>query len=164
MNPEIPMEKRFKVLTQITRASHFAWRKAVEEMCGDVAPGEVVYRMWKITGQETGNAYLRHIDPDKPLPKQIADSLAWSSLCMGETAEALPGQSDREAYIRHSGCPWYDWHRRLDLLKEDQPGCDMWFKTTIEVINERLGTNVKIETTESLPEGGTCCLRRIWEE
>ena len=31
-------------------------------------------------------------------------------------------------------------------------------------INEKLGTRLRFETLSALPEGGECCLRRIWEE
>ena len=164
MSADMPAEKRFKILTQITRASHFAWRKAVAETCGDIDPEDVVYKMWEITGVETGNAYLKHLDPEKPLPKQIADSIAWSSQSMGEEAETIEGETEKEAFLKHSACPWFVWHERLGLLAEDRPGCDIWFEKTIDTINARLGTNIRVETEESLPEGGSCCLRRIWEE
>ncbi len=50
----------------------------------------------------------------------------------------------------------------MDLLGEDLPGCDTWFRTTIEDINHELGTQLKMETLEALPEGGACSLRRLW--
>ena len=161
---DIPVEKKFNILCQITRASHFAWRQAAVEMCPSVKTLDIVNKMWEITGHETAKAYLKRLDKDKPLPKQIADSIAWSSITMGEDAKVLEGTNENEAFVRHDGCPWYEWHKRLGLLEEDRPGCDMWFETAIKDINEKLGTNVKIETQKSLPDGDDCCLRRIWTE
>ena len=82
---------------------------------------------------------------------------------MGEDAKIRKGE-DEEYFVRHDACPWFDWHKRLGLLGEDRPGCDIWYFKTVEYINEKLGTNVKIETTNSLPDGDDCCLRRIWIE
>jgi hypothetical protein len=161
---EIPLETRFKVLCEITRAQHFAWRQAAAEMCPDVDPEKVTYRMWEITGHETAKAYLKRLDPSKPLPIQIAHSMVWSSECMGEDAVVEEGKDDSEAFVVHRRCPWFLWHRNLDLLKEDQPGCDLWFETTLQDINRSLGVNLRIETLSSLPEGDQTCRRRIWIE
>lgn len=161
---EIPMETRFRVLCEITRAQHFAWRQAVVDSCPGVNPEQVVYRMWEITGHETAKAYLKRLDPSKPLPAQIASSMVWSSHCMGEDAVVETGKDDKEAYVVHKNCPWYIWHQRLDLLKEDQPGCDIWFETALNDINEALKTKLRIETLTSLPVKGEPCRRRIWVE
>ena len=40
--PKIPLEQRFRVLVEICRASHFAWREAVTRSCPDVDPAAVV--------------------------------------------------------------------------------------------------------------------------
>jgi len=160
----IPIETRFKVLCEITRSQHFAWRQAAAEMCPDVDPEQITYKMWEITGHETAKAYLRRIDPSKPLPIQIAKSMVWSSECMGEDAIIEEGKDDSETFVVHHGCPWYQWHKRLNLLKEDQPGCDLWFETCLDDVNKELGTNLKIETLHSLPEGSETCKRRIWVE
>lgn len=161
---EIPVEKKFNILCQIERASHFAWREAVKQLCPEVKPAEVVNKMWEITGHETAKAYLKRFDPTKPLPKQIAESIVWSSVTMGEDAKLVEGKDENEAYVHHDGCPWYDWHKRLGLLEEDRPGCDIWFETLVSDINKALGTNIKIETQKSLPDGDNCCLRRVWVE
>ncbi|MFH1319172.1 MAG: L-2-amino-thiazoline-4-carboxylic acid hydrolase [Bacteroidota bacterium] len=161
---DIPVEKKFKILCQITRASHFAWRQAAVESCPSVNPVDIVNKMWEITGHETSKAYLKRLEPDKPLPKQVADSIAWSSVTMGEDAKVVEGADEKEVFLRHDGCPWYDWHQRLGLLEEDRPGCDKWFETAVDDINKELGTNVKIETQKSLPDGDDCCLRKIWVE
>ncbi len=162
---DIPIEKKFKVLTEITRAQHFAWHKAVEKLCPDVDVAKVTDKMWEITGHQTAKAYLKRLDRDKPLGEQIAASIVWSSRCMGEDAKVEKSESGKdEAFVRHDDCPWFHWHKRLDLLAEDQPGCDLWFQTTIDDINKELGTKIRMETTESLPTGGSCCLRRFWVE
>jgi len=158
---DIPLEKRFKVLCEIVRAQHFAWREAALAMAPDVDPIELTNKMWEITGVQTAQAYVRRLDKSKPLAKQVAQSIAWSSVCMGEDAVVEEGKGD-EAFVRHHDCPWFHWHKRLGILEEDRPGCDMWFFTAVSEINKALGTNVKIETQCALPEGGKCCLRRIW--
>ena len=161
---DIPVEKRFKILTEITRAQHFAWHEAVRQLCPGVDVAAVTNRMWEVTGHETARAYLKRLDKDKPLAPQVAGSIVWSSQCMGEDAALEPTEGKDEAFVRHADCPWYHWHKRLDLLAEDQPGCDLWFQTTIDDINQELGTKIRMETQESLPAGQSCCLRRFWVE
>jgi len=161
---DIPVEKKFNILCQITRASHFAWHEAVVQCCPDMDIMEVVNKMWEVTGHDTAKAYLKRLNPDEPMPRQIADSIAWSSVTMGEDAKVVEGANENEVFVRHDGCPWYEWHKRLGLLEEDRPGCDMWFETAVKDINKELGTNVHIETQKSLPDGDDCCLRRIWVE
>lgn len=159
---QIPLDTKFRVLCEITRAQHFAWRQACVDHCPDVDPEKIVNRMWEITGHETAKAYLKRLDQSKPLPMQIAVSMVWSSECMGESAVVEKGRDENEAFVVHRDCPWFHWHQRLELLKEDQPGCDIWFETSIKDINQALGTNVKIETLSSLPADGSECRRRIW--
>jgi hypothetical protein len=160
---DIPIEKRFNVLCDIVRAQHFAWREAALALAPDLDPGELTNKMWQITGVQTAKAYLKRLDPAKPLAEQVAGAIAWSSVCMGEDAKVLPGEGD-EAFLKHDGCPWFGWHKRFGLLEEDRPGCDVWFGTAVAEINKALGTNIRIETQKSLPDGGDCCLRRIWVE
>ena len=159
---DMPIEKKFKILCDITRATHFAWREAALELCPQVKPQDFVNKFWEITGRETAKGYLKRLDPNKPVARQVADAMVWSSVTMGEDAELVEGKNDKESYVRHKACPWVEWHRRLGLLEEDQPGCDKWFEITIKEVNKKLGTNVKFETEKSLPAGGECCLRRIW--
>ena len=97
---EVPVEKRFPVLVQITRASHFAWRQAVVDLCPGCDPVAVVNRMWEITGHDTAAAYVKRLDPKKPLAMQFARSIEWSSQCMGEDAESLPGAKEGEALLK----------------------------------------------------------------
>ncbi len=158
---DIPIEQRFKVLCEIIRAQHFAWREAALALAPQVDPEQLGNKMWEITGAQTAKAYLKRLDPEKPLARQVAQSIAWSSVCMGEDATVEEGTGD-EAFVRHADCPWFHWHKRLGVLEEDQPGCDTWFAATVSEINRVLGTKIKVETTCSLPAGGDCCLRRIW--
>ena len=161
---EIPIEKKFAILSEITRAQHFAWHEAVKEMCPEADVAAVTDKMWEITGHQTAAAYIKRLDKDKPLASHAAASIVWSSQCMGEAAELEVTEGKDEAFVRHADCPWVHWHRRLDLLHEDQPGCDLWFQTTVADINSALGTNLKVETLEALPAGQSCCLRRFWVE
>jgi hypothetical protein len=161
-------ERRFSTLCQIVRAQHFAWREAVRDLCPSVDPADLVARMWQVTGRQTARAYLKRVDPSAPLAPQIANAIVWSSESMGEDAvveipETEPSRTD-EAFVRHRDCPWFHWHRRLNLLDEDRPGCDTWFQTVVEDVNRELGTKLRVETLETLPEGGSCCLRRFWVE
>jgi hypothetical protein len=163
MSDDIPIEKRFKVLVEITRASHFAWREAVVRACPDVDPVAVVNEMWEITGVQTGAAYLKHIDPEGDLAKQFAASIVWSSQCMGEDAKLVEGDAPGEWHVVHDGCPWHRWHAERDLLAEDRPGCDAWFAAAARTINEKLGSSLTVETVAALPDGDDCCRRRIRE-
>ena len=158
---DIPIEKKFKILCEIVRAQHFAWREAALAMMPDIDPAELGNKMWEITGVQTAQAYMKRLDTSKPLAAQVAESIAWSSVCMGEDAKVVPGEGD-EAFVKHDGCPWYLWHKRLDILSEDQPGCDTWFETAVKEINRKMGTKIRIETQKSLPGGDDCCLRRVW--
>ncbi len=157
------IKHHFDVLCQITRAQHFAWRQAVVDLAPGVDPTAVVDRMWELTGEQTGQTYARRIDTDRPLAKQIAASIVWSSECMGEAAHVEEGTGD-EAFVVHNDCPWFHWHKKLGLLAEDRPGCDVWFRKTLERVNRELGTNLRCETLDSLPDGGECCRRRLWAE
>jgi hypothetical protein len=160
----IPLEQRFRVLVEICRASHFAWREAVARRCPGVNPTEVVNEMWEITGVQTAEAYLKRLDPAGDLPRQVAESIVWSSVCMGEDASVDRGERPGEYFVRHDACPWHRWHRKTALLPEDRPGCDVWFDAAIRTINEELGTKLRYETLSALPEGADRCLRRIWLE
>jgi len=160
---DVPIEKRFAVLCDIVRAQHFAWREAALALAPQLDPQALCNKMWEITGVQTAKAYIKRLDPARPLAMQVAACIAWSSVCMGENAVAEPGEGD-EAFVRHLDCPWCHWHERLGLLAEDRPGCDTWFTSTIAEINRELGTNIRMETRSALPDGGNCCLRRIWAD
>lgn len=156
--------KKFEVLCEITRAQHFAWRKALVERCPGADVRSVVLEMWRQTGEQTARAYLKRLDATAPLAPQIAGSIVWSSRCMGEDAVLEAGVTPEEAYVRHQACPWQKWHDRNGLLAEDRPGCDEWFRATCETVSAATGRRVRFETLEALPDGGRSCLRRIWVE
>ena len=159
-----PVAKKFAVLAQIARAQHFAWRNAVKELCPDVDPAAVALKMWEITGRQTAAAYLERIDRAWPLAPQVAQSIVWSSRCMGEDAALDMDGKKGEAFVRHADCPWFHWHKRLGLLAEDRAGCDCWFATTVDEINRALGTKLRVETLATLPDGDPACVRRFWVE
>ena len=161
MTDSIP-DPRFEVLAKITRAQHFAWRDAVDEMAPDLDVHEAVLRMWEITGEQTANAYRPRLDPDAPLPEQLARCIAWSSRCMGEDAVVeTPKDGHTTAYVRHRACPWHACHAARGLDAEDRAGCDRWFQTIVHHLNTAFGTQLSVETLESLPDGDPSCLRRI---
>ncbi|RLB64589.1 MAG: hypothetical protein DRI90_04200 [Deltaproteobacteria bacterium] len=161
---DIPVEKKFAILCEITRAQHFAWHEAVKQMCPDADVAAVTDKMWEVTGHDTAKAYIKRLNKEKPLAPQMASSIVWSSQCMGEAATVEITEGKDEAFVRHTDCPWYHWHKRLDLLAEDRPGCDLWFQTAVEDVNKALGTKLRVETTQALPDGDPCCLRRFWVE
>ncbi len=161
---EVPWDKKFNILSQINRLAHFEWREAALALCPGLEPKELVLKYWAIVGRDTGRAYLKRIDRDKPIAPQIAASFVWSSRSMGEDASLYEGDNEREAYMVHRACPWYHFHQRYDAVAEDRPGCDKWLETLIAEINRELGSQVKFETLESLPEGAPACVRRVWED
>lgn len=159
----VPVEKRFKVLSQILRASHFEWLRAAEALAKEgVSELDLVLRFWEEVAHDTAVSYLKRIDLKKPLPAQIAESFAFSSVCMGEECEPLPGKDEREAFARHTACPWYEWHRRLDKMELDLAGCEKWIEVFIDEINRKLGVRMRWETLKALPKGDAVCLRRFW--
>lgn len=157
------IKRKFDVLADIMRASHFEWRRAVMELYPDTDPKELVKRYWEEVGKDTAKYYLKKIDPTKTLAEQVAALFVSSSIAMGEDAEVVSKADDGGVCVRHNNCPWYRWHKKENLLAEDRLGCDHWFKTVVEEINKALGTSLCFETTENLPEGGKCCLRRFWQ-
>jgi len=163
MGDEIPVENRFRILVEICRASHFAWREAVSRCCPGIDPVEVVNEMWEITGVQTAESYLAHLDPGADLAEQVAASVVWSSVCMGEDARLEPAAAGGWL-VRHDACPWQRWHEKHGLPAEDRPGCDRWFAATLRTINEKMGSRLRFETLSALPDGGDRCLRRIWAE
>ena len=161
---DMPADKKFKVLCEITRASHFEWLRAVSKLAPELDLDKLVRQYWHEVGLDTAKAYLPHLDKDKPLPEQVARSFAFSSTCMGEDCQVKPGKDDKEFFAEHHGCPWFDWHKREDKLEQDRMGCDAWLGAVVEGVNESLGTSLKCETLKSLPDGDEVCLRRFWVE
>lgn len=161
---EIPVEKKFKMLAQITRACHFEMRQAALELCPDMDRMEFIKRYWEIVGEDTAPGYLKQIDKSKPLAPQYAKNFAFSAQVMGEDSYVEDGSNEKEAFVKTDDCPYYHWHKRYNLLDEDQPGCDMWIESFVKILNKELGANVKWETQASLPNGDPQCIRRFWED
>lgn len=164
---DIPLEKKFAVLSETMLAQHFAWHRAVEKLRPDVDLAAVLGAMWEVTGRHNARAYLKRLDKTKPLPAQVAASIVWSRRCMGEDARVEKsewGEGEDVAFVRHADCHWYHWHKRFKLLEEDRPGCDLRFQAAIDEINKALGVSIRVETMMSLPDGDDCCLRRFWVE
>jgi len=157
------LQQRFDALCQITRAAHFEWRQTYREMHPEENIQDALLKYWEIVGRDTARAYLRRIDPGQPVAPQIARMITDSSLSMGETAEWETNRRG-ETLVRHTACPWFDWHKRYDALKEDRPGCDCWFRTIVEDINKALGTRLRVETLGTLPDGDQACVRRLTED
>jgi len=157
-------ERKFEVLATIMRASHFQWRRAALALSPELDPGKLVNRYWDEVGRDTASYYLRQIDPDGDIAGQVASLFVSSSVVMGEDAAKIEDSTDGRHQVRHNSCPWYDWHQREDLLAEDLSGCDHFLQVIVDSINAALGTAVRFTTVESLPGGGSCCLRQFWEE
>jgi hypothetical protein len=149
---------------QIHRAAHFEWRRAAMALSPGLDPLTLVVAYWREVGKDSGRAWLREIDRDKPVAPQIAALIARVSQVMGEDAVATEASSPGEGGVVHRACPWVDWHRKMKVIPEDRPGCDAWLASAIETINDALGTRVRFETLSSLPEGGATCTRRLWED
>lgn len=158
------LEKKFEILSQINRASHFEWRRAALSMIPDADPKELIRRYWAEVGKDTARFYLSRMDKSGDIAKQMAELFVASSDSMGETA-SVDGQSEKGGWMaHHEACPWFDWHRREGLLDEDQFGCDCWLQTVIDEINAAIpDAGLKFETTESLPAGASRCTRRFWQ-
>ena len=163
LTPAPPLRQKFDVLAQISRAQHFAWREAVAACCPGIDAAAVAEHMWEISARETAKAYIARIDPKQPVPRQLAQHFAWSSIVMNEAAIVESSPDGTEARVVHYDCPWFHWHKRLDLLAEDRPGCDAWFFTVVEEVAAATGVPLKIETLSTLPDGDATCARRITE-
>ncbi len=157
-------QKRFDLLANIMRASHFEWRRAALALCPDLDPIALVKRYWQEVGKDTAQYYLKKIDTARDLPAQVAARDVARSVAMGEDAEGVTPATPGESHARHAACPWFEWHARQGLLAEDLAGCDQWLQTIVDEINGALGSRLRFETVEALPTGGGCCLRRFWED
>ncbi|MFQ5412001.1 MAG: hypothetical protein ACE5EC_06875, partial [Phycisphaerae bacterium] len=122
MNEELDRSKQFEVISNIMRASHFEWRRAVMKLFPNVDPKELVRCYWTEVGKDTAKFYLKKIDPDRDLAEQVARLFVSSSVAMGEDAEVLEQTPDGCSRARHNDCPWYHWHQREGLLEEDRMG------------------------------------------
>ena len=158
------IEKKYAVLATIMRASHFQWRRAALAFNPNIDPARLVNRYWEEVGKDTAQYYVRQIDPAGDVAEQFTALFVSSSVVMGEDAEVIDKSAEGRAQMRHNSCPWYDWHQREGLLAEDLVGCNHFLQVVVDDVNAALGTSLRFETVESLPEGGSCCLRQFWEE
>jgi hypothetical protein len=156
--------KKLAILSEITRASHFEWRRAAAARNPDQDPREAVMLYWEESARDAARYYLKKIDPAGDLADQVADLFVSSSLIMKETAERLPNSAAGHSRMQHTACPWFDWHEKEGLLDEDQAGCDHFIATLLEEFNAALGTRLRFSTESSLPAGQACCLRHFWVE
>ena len=163
MGPEGDLEKRHRILQDIMRASHFEWLDTALSASKGVGRRELVLRYWTKVGVDTAKAYLRRIDGSRPVPRQVADMIAFSSVTMGEDAQVVPGKDDSEAFVEHQACPWWDWHQKMRMPEEDLPGCDAWFSALVGEVGRALGIDLRVETREAMPLEGPRCVRRIWQ-
>lgn len=158
------LEKKFNILSNIMRASHFEWRRAVLKLCPDLDPLELVKAYWNEVGLDTAGYYLKKIDPTKDIAAQVARLYVSSSVAMGEDAEVVEDSKAGVTFARHNDCPWFHWHKKENLLLEDLPGCNSWLETVVSEINNELNCNLQVKTVSSLPESDGCCLRKFWTE
>lgn len=152
------LEQKFKALCRITRAAHFEWRETLKALYPEGDVKEAVLKYWEIVGHDTAKAYLKRIDPSKPITPQVARCIVESSLAMGEDA-SFEQQDEEQVVLTHAACPWYEWHKKHDALEEDRQGCDLWLRTVVHDINAALGTRIAVETVCSLPDGADRCTR-----
>ena len=161
------MYRKFNTLGNIERATWYEWRQAALEFAREgTDPLDLVLRAWEIVGHDTAKSYFGGLDVTKG-PKRfvtdIARRIVASSINMGEDAKVVESDKDNEVYVRWDRCPWPDFARRYDApMEEDLQGCDKWFMTVIEDINEVFNTHVQLETQAAIPSGDCHCLRRIW--
>ncbi len=150
-------EKDLRAMWNICRDFFFKWRETVKDAFGEEKAKELVEKFWEKVGEGTAFLYKEHgINPDNLT--DIAKAIARSSEIMGEKVE-LEERGD-EVIIRHVKCPWWDWAQWLGLEREDQAGCDIWFRVTVEKLNP----HARVETLKSFAMGDEVCERRIYLE
>ncbi len=148
-------ERDLKAMWNICRDFYFKWRDTVRDEFGDEKARELTEKFWEKVGKGTAELYLEHGIDSGDL-SHIAKAIARSSEIMGEKVELE--ERDNEVIVRHVKCPWWDWAHRLGLEKEDQAGCDIWFKVTVQNLNP----DADVETTKSFAMGHGMCERRIF--
>lgn len=160
------MLSKFEALGNICRALFYEWREAAIKNAKDgVTPEQLVLDAWEVVGHDTAKAYFPGMDVSKGKAhflKQVARAIVNSSTMMGETARMEKGKDENELLVIWDRCPWPDFARRYDVdMEEDVKGCDMWFITVINDLNELFNTKVKLETLEAIPRGDGKCVRRL---
>jgi hypothetical protein len=158
---------KFDALGNITRALFYEWREAaIRNAKEGVTPMQLVLDAWEVVGHDTAKAYFGMLDVSKPdFLKKIARAIVMSSTMMGETARMEKGKDENEFLVIWDRCPWPEFARRYEVpMDEDVKGCDKWFTTVIDDLNELFNTKVRLETLEAIPYGDGKCVRRLWME
>ena len=157
-------KKKINLLSNIMRASHFEWRRAALALSPDLDPKDLVRQFWTEVAADTAKFYVRNIDPKGDVARQFAELFVGSSQAMDEDCTYTGTDAKGCHTVAHTDCPWFHWHKKLDLLDEDQFGCDLCLEKTAEEVNATLGTNIRFATEETIPAGGATCRRRFWVE
>lgn len=154
---------KFEGLGNITRATWYEWREAAMACAPGLKPLDLVLKAWEVVGHDTAKAYFTALDVSKPtFLEDIAKCIVGSSTIMGEDAKLVKGAHEGEIYVQWDRCPWPEFARRYKApMEEDVLGCDKWFQTVIEDINELFNTEVRLETLKAIPRGDGICLRRL---
>lgn len=157
-------KKKINLLSNIMRASHFEWRRAALALNPDLDPKDLVRQFWTEVAADTAKFYVRNMDPKGDVARQFAELFVGSSQAMDEDCTYTGTDAKGCHTVAHTDCPWFHWHKKLDLLDEDQFGCDLWLEKTADEVNATLGTNIRFATEETIPAGGAACRRRFWVE
>ena len=157
---------KFEALQNINRATWYEWRQAAIECARpEFTPEDLVLKAWEVVGHDTAKAYFGMLDVSKPsFLEDIASCIIMSSTMMGENARVIKSETgnENEVFIQWDRCPWPEFARRYGApMEEDVLGCDKWFQTVIEDINQLFNTKVKLETQKAIPRGDGVCLRRL---
>lgn len=158
---------KFEALQNINRATWYEWRQAAIECARpEIKPLDLVLKAWEVVGHDTAKAYFGMLDVSKPtFLENIAKCIVMSSTMMGENAKLVKSENENEVCVQWDRCPWPEFARRYDVpMEEDVLGCDKWFQTVIEDINQLFNTKVKLETELAIPRGDGCCFRRLTME
>ena len=158
---------KFEALQNINRATWYEWRQAAIECARpEFSAEDLVLKAWEVVGHDTAKAYFGMLNVSKPsFLEDIAKCIVMSSTMMGETSKVVKSEQENEVFIQWDRCPWPEFARRYDApMEEDVKGCDKWFQTVIEDINQLFNTKVKLETLKAIPCGDGVCLRRLTQE
>jgi|Deesub1362A_J573_1020465.scaffolds.fasta_scaffold00209_23 hypothetical protein len=149
-------EKDLRAMWNICRDFYFKWRDTVKDEYGNEAARRLVKKFWEKVGKGTAQLYLEYGVAKPEDIKSIARAIQISSEIMGEEVEII--EREDGVIVRHTSCPWWEWHQRMNLKDEDQAGCDVWFKVTVENINPQ----VDVVTLKSFEKGDNMCERLIF--
>lgn len=160
MKEERDFRKDWKIMNELLRDFYFSWLEVVGPKleAGGVPLEEVVADFWKKVGEEGAELYKKHLPPERDL-LSLARAIKRSSEIMGEEVEIEEGEGGA-IILRHMECPWLERSRRRGYERLCRLGCDAWFEAALKGVSPEL----KVETREAMPEGGSCCERKIWRE